>query len=73
MSPGGNGEGKKSPLRRLPTDHRESLTQTGLRLASRRGTVVVVVVGRGISESELPIAFSVYFVIDLHELTSRAT
>ena len=23
-----NGEGKKSPLRRLPTDHRESLTQT---------------------------------------------
>ena len=54
LSPGGNGEGKKSPLRRLPTDHRESLTQTGLRLASRRGTVVVVVVGRGISESELP-------------------
>ena len=49
-----NGEGKKSPLRRLPTDHRESLTQTGLRLASRRGTVVVVVVEGGISESELP-------------------
>eukprot|EP01049_Picozoa_sp_SAG25_P003559 SAG25_NODE_206_length_11883_cov_5.639511_6_plen_170_part_00 len=40
LSPGGNGEGKKSPLRRLPTDHRESLTQTGLRLASSRGTVV---------------------------------
>ena len=45
----------------------------GLRLASRRGTVVVVVVEGGISESELPIAFSVYFVIVLHKLTSRAT
>ena len=30
LSPGGNGEGKKSPLRRLPTDHRESLTQTAV-------------------------------------------
>ena len=25
-----NGEGKRSPLRRLPTDHIESLTQTGI-------------------------------------------